>query len=187
MDDQIKTIRQLQLTIQLASNENKELREKWLFLRSQYDPELDSKINNLEKTILIQQQQISQLQQQKLNSSNIKDFDDEDEQYQMQQLNLKLNEQNQQLIRYQENVFQIQSQLRNCEEEMSDLQQTLNQHQVDNAIFQKKAQQMEQLLSKVRGQEPLSLQYINEIDRLTTKLQQLQKNCYIKSRLTHQS
>ncbi|CAD8204468.1 unnamed protein product [Paramecium pentaurelia] len=187
MDDQIQTIRQLQLTIQLASNENKELREKWLLLRSQYDPELDTKINNLEKTILFQQQQIAQLQQQKLNSSNIKDLNDEDEQYQIQQLNLKINELNQQLIKYQENVFQIQSQIRNCQEELSDLQQTLNQHQVDNTIFKKKAQQMEQLLSKVRGQEPQSLCYINEIDRLTIKLQQLQKNSQIKSRLTYQS
>ncbi|CAD8125111.1 unnamed protein product [Paramecium sonneborni] len=186
MDNQIQTIRQLQLTIQLASNENKELREKWLLLKQQYDPELDTKISNLEKTVLFQQSQISQLQQEKLKRSNIQDWNDEDEYYQLQQLNVKIEEQNQQLIKYQENVYQVQSQIRKCQEELCDLQENEKKNKEDNQIFKKRANEMEKLLQKVRGQEPLSLSYINEIDRLTIKLQQLQKN-QIHSRLTYQS
>ncbi|CAD8098299.1 unnamed protein product [Paramecium primaurelia] len=186
MDYYIQTIQQLQQTIQLASNENKELSQKLISLQIKYDPESDLQIKNLEKTFLLQQQQLAQLKQEKIKNSRIQPLNSEDK-YQILQLTEQINEKEADLRTIEDLMYQTEFQIKTANQELSELKQILIEKQQDQIQLNKKAQQLENLIRNINGQDSLPMSYINEIDRLNNKLQNLEKQSNIQSRLTYQS
>ncbi|CAD8191547.1 unnamed protein product [Paramecium octaurelia] len=186
MDYHIETIKQLQQTIQLASDENKELSKKLLSLQLKYDPESDIQITNLEKTVLLQKQHLAQLKQEKIKNSRVQQIDAEEEN-QIQQLNEQINEKQEDLRKIEDLMYQIEFQTRNANQELLELKLIFKEKQNEHLSITKKIEQLEKLKPNISGQDSLSMSYINEIGRLNDKLQHLEKVSNIQSRLTYQS
>ncbi|CAK75729.1 unnamed protein product (macronuclear) [Paramecium tetraurelia] len=185
MDYHIETIKQLQQTIQLASDENKELSKKLLSLQLKYDPESDIKIKNLEKTVLLQQLDLAQLKQEKIKNSRVQDKDAKEEN-QIQQLNEQINQKQDDLRKIEDLMYQVEVQIRNANQDVQELKLILKDKQNEHISINKKIEQLEKLIPKISGQDGLSMSYINEIDILNDKLQNLEKVSNIQSRLTYQ-
>ncbi|CAD8077803.1 unnamed protein product [Paramecium sonneborni] len=187
MNTYLDIIKQLQQAIQLSTKENVELREQIIMMEIQQDPEKNLKISNLQKQIISQQQQISELKQSIQKNNQIKKElnCNQDDKYLIEQMKKKFQEKSNELKRYQDQYENAKQILKQTQTQVLELKEQINYQCQLNAQEQQKVTKMELLMKNARQQEFTSLQYILEIERLNQQISQLEQEQKGQSRISH--
>ncbi|CAD8066172.1 unnamed protein product [Paramecium primaurelia] len=155
MNNYFDIIKQLQQAIELCTRENVELREQIIMMETQQDPQKNLKISNLQKMIIQQQQQISELKQsmQKRNQLKKDNYCNEDDKFIIEQMKKKFEEKSNELKRYQELYEKSRQNLKKTQQQVLELKEQINQQCQLNAQEQQKVTKMELLIKNARQQE----------------------------------
>ncbi|CAD8156339.1 unnamed protein product [Paramecium pentaurelia] len=155
MNNYFDIIKQLQQAIELCTRENVELREQIIMMETQQDPQKNLKISNLQKMIIQQQQQISELKQSMLKRNQLKkdNYCNEDDKFLIEQMKKKFEEKSNELKRYQELNEKSRQNLKKTQQQVLELKEQINQQCQLNAQEQQKVTKMELLIKNARQQE----------------------------------
>ncbi|CAK77991.1 unnamed protein product (macronuclear) [Paramecium tetraurelia] len=155
MNNYFEIIKQLQQAVEFSTRENVELREQIIMMETQQDPQKNLKICNLQKKIIEQQQQISELKQQMLKRNQMKKEHqcNDDNKFLIEQMKKKFEEKSNELKRYQDMYEKARLNLKQTQQQVLELKEQINQQCQLNAQEQQKVTKMELLMKNARQQE----------------------------------